>query len=105
MDTNVPTEPDIQRIVDRVVEEVSPLRIMLFGSRARGDSRPDSDIDLMVVMPDGVNRLDIALQLYDLGIRSTEFVVTTASIYERRKNSIGMVYEDVERDGRELYAA
>jgi uncharacterized protein len=31
--------------------EPAPLRLVLFGSRARGDARPDSDIDLLVVMP------------------------------------------------------
>ena len=36
-----------------VLAEVEPvaLRILLFGSRARGEARPDSDIDLLVVLP------------------------------------------------------
>ena len=29
----------------------APLRVVLFGSRARGEARPDSDLDLLVVMP------------------------------------------------------
>ncbi len=29
----------------------APMRLVLFGSRARGEARPDSDIDLLVVMP------------------------------------------------------
>jgi len=105
MSHSAPTDADIQRIVDLVVAEVNPLRVVLFGSRARGDHRADSDIDLMVVMPDGVRRLDIAKQLYMIGILSTEFVVTTVSAYERRKHSIGLVYGAIEREGRELYAA
>lgn len=99
------TEPDIQRIVGLVVETVRPLRVVLFGSRARGDSRPGSDIDLMILMPDGTNRLHVAKRLYRLGIPSTEFVVTTPTIYEARKDSFGLVYRNIHRDGRELYAA
>ena len=41
-------------LVQRLVEELDPLEIWLFGSRARGDARPDSDFDLLVVArPDG----------------------------------------------------
>ena len=36
-------------IVDAIVREVEPEQIVLFGSWARGDSRPDSDLDLLVI--------------------------------------------------------
>lgn len=36
-------------MVDIIVDEVKPERILLFGSRARGDARPDSDVDLLIV--------------------------------------------------------
>jgi len=39
----------LQEIVRRLVEAIDPDRIILFGSRARGDARPDSDIDLLIV--------------------------------------------------------
>ncbi|MEO5333972.1 MAG: nucleotidyltransferase domain-containing protein [Magnetococcus sp. YQC-5] len=41
--------PLIETMVNRIVDEVHPDRIILFGSHARGDARPDSDIDLLVV--------------------------------------------------------
>ena len=41
----------LAEIVRRLVEAVDPDRIILFGSRARGDHRPDSDVDLMIVKP------------------------------------------------------
>lgn len=44
-----PTEADIQLLVQRLVERVSPQRVVLFGSRARGTARPESDVDLLVV--------------------------------------------------------
>jgi predicted nucleotidyltransferase len=43
-------QPGIQRIAQQIVETFDPRRITLFGSRARGDARPDSDVDLMVEM-------------------------------------------------------
>ena len=39
-------------IVARLIEAYQPERIYIFGSKARGDHGPDSDFDLMVVMPD-----------------------------------------------------
>lgn len=42
-------ETVLAEIVHRLVEAVDPDRIVLFGSRARGDSRPDSDLDLLIV--------------------------------------------------------
>ncbi len=39
---------------DRLVAALQPRMIWLFGSRARGDARPDSDFDLLVVLPDGL---------------------------------------------------
>jgi hypothetical protein len=38
---------------DRLVADLRPDAIWLFGSRARGEARPDSDFDLLVVLPDG----------------------------------------------------
>ena len=57
-------DPVVARVVRRVVEEVAPLRVVLFGSRARGTARPDSDVDLLVVVPDGTERRATAKRLY-----------------------------------------
>lgn len=46
------TDPLLSRMVARLVEAFHPLRIYLFGSHARGEPGPDSDYDLMVVLPD-----------------------------------------------------
>lgn len=43
------TEELLERMVRRIVAEVAPEMVILFGSRARGDARPDSDVDLVVV--------------------------------------------------------
>jgi predicted nucleotidyltransferase len=42
-------KPLLDEIVRRLVKAVDPDRIILFGSRARGDARPDSDIDLLII--------------------------------------------------------
>ncbi|MEK6286169.1 MAG: nucleotidyltransferase domain-containing protein [Acidobacteriota bacterium] len=42
-------ESVLQEMVRRLVEAIDPDRIILFGSRARGDAKPDSDVDLLVI--------------------------------------------------------
>jgi predicted nucleotidyltransferase len=47
-----PDDPVLREIVSRLVGAYHPERIYLFGSIARGDAGPDSDYDLMVILPD-----------------------------------------------------
>jgi len=49
-------DPALPEVVRRLVEVYHPLRIYLFGSAARGDASPDSDYDIMVVVPDDAPR-------------------------------------------------
>ena len=54
----------VQQLVDRVVETVHPLRVILFGSAARDEASARSDIDLLVVMPNGTHRRQTSQTLY-----------------------------------------
>lgn len=49
MDKGMVTEEDIQKVVDRLIAASNPRKIILFGSYARGEQTPDSDLDLMVI--------------------------------------------------------
>jgi len=98
----------IEQIVQRVVELAHPLRIVLFGSAARGDVGPDSDVDLLVIMPDGTHRRHTAQRLYreirNVGI-PFDIVVATPADLERHKDNPGLVYHDALREGEVVYAA
>jgi uncharacterized protein len=81
----------IDELIQRIVEEVHPLRIILFGSAARGEMEPNSDIDLLVVMPEGVHRRRIAQFLYQriigLGV-PFDILVATPNDLQKHKNNI-----------------
>ncbi|MBF0625275.1 MAG: nucleotidyltransferase domain-containing protein [Magnetococcales bacterium] len=47
------TETHLAAMVRAIVTAVQPERIILFGSLARGDAEPDSDVDLLVIVTDG----------------------------------------------------
>lgn len=48
-------DPALERLLRHLVEVMHPLGVWLFGSRAEGRSRADSDYDLLVVLPDDVD--------------------------------------------------
>jgi predicted nucleotidyltransferase len=98
----------IKQLVQQIVAEAHPLRIVLFGSVVSGKFGPDSDIDLLVVMPDGVHRRHTAQQLYrkirGIGL-PFDLIVATPTDLETHKDQIGLIYRTILREGKEVYAA
>jgi predicted nucleotidyltransferase len=98
----------LDEVVRRIVEAVHPLRIILFGSAARRETGPESDVDLLVVMPDGTHRRHTAQYLYQrmsgIGM-PVDIVVATPTDLDKHKDTIGLIYRTVLREGREIYAA
>jgi uncharacterized protein len=103
-----PSPEHLEAILHRVVEAVHPLRVVLFGSAARGEMTPDSDVDLLVVMPNGVHRRHtmeyLHTQLSGLPL-PVEIVVATPDDLDRYGQSVGLIYRTALAEGRELYAA
>ncbi|MEW6380823.1 MAG: nucleotidyltransferase domain-containing protein [bacterium] len=100
--------PVINQLVQAIVEAVHPIRIILFGSAARGEMHPDSDIDLLIVMPEGAYRRRTAQFLYRQikGLKVPfDILVATPSDLERHKDNIGLIYREILQEGREVYAA
>lgn len=96
----------LREITGRIVREYAPERIVLFGSRARGDARPDSDIDLFVVMDSRVDRMMRAVQMDRLFADRTwamDFVIYTPREVERERGLLGLIVDEVESGGIALY--
>ncbi len=108
----MPTMTDSVTIIaalrDRIVQTVHPERVILFGSAARGELGPDSDIDIMVVMPNGTHRSNttryLYKQLFGFGF-PVDILVTTPSTLEQHKDNIGLIYRTVLAEGKEIYVA
>jgi predicted nucleotidyltransferase len=101
------SEETLQEIIRRIVEVAQPEMIILFGSAARGEMGPNSDVDLLVVKP-GVHRRKLAMKIYrhlpGVGCAVDVIVVTPQDI-ERFGNCPALIIEPALREGRVVYAA
>ena len=102
-----PPDEQLEELTRRIVEAVHPLRIILFGSAARGQAGPDSDVDVLVVMPEGTHRRRTAQYLHTqfFGIPfGVDVLVTTPLHLQRHRRNVGLIYGNTLAEGRELYA-
>ena len=101
-----PTVAHVREAVDRLVKHFDPLRIVVFGSYARGDSRPGSDLDLLVVLPEVVDKRETAVRmrraLADLPVPK-DVLVTTPPEIERRGDSTWHVVGIALQEGETVY--
>lgn len=93
-------------MVKRIVERFHPDRVILFGSHARGTAGPDSDVDLLVVMPLTESRrekaVEIGVALHGFGV-SKDIVVTTPEDFAWRKEIPGTIERPAALEGKVLY--
>ncbi len=100
-------QEELDEIIRRVVDVAEPEKVILFGSAARGDDGPQSDVDLLVVA-EGGDRSDVAAQVYErlagVGVPVDAILVTPTDL-ERYKDSLGLVYKPALAEGRIVYEA
>jgi len=104
-----PEDPALDEIVRRLVASYQPLEVYLFGSKARGDCGPDSDYDLLVVVPDDAAPERKRSRLAYEALRGTglaaDVLVCTRSYFEPRRSLKASLPGTVLREGRLLHGA
>jgi predicted nucleotidyltransferase len=100
------TQSALQEAVDRIASRFDPERIILFGSLARGQGGPDSDADLLIVMPVAGSRRQQAVQI-DLALEGIaipiDLVVVTPEDVDKDRDTIGSIIGEAVREGKVLY--
>ena len=107
MDKSEIVNPKLAEIVSRLVEAYEPERIYLFGSEARGDAGPDSDFDLLVVVPNEatpeMKRSRLAYErLWGTGV-AADVLVWTKESFDSRLHLRASLPSTVLREGKLLY--
>jgi predicted nucleotidyltransferase len=96
----------LKRLIDILAREVEPDRIILFGSRAKGNCKELSDYDICILKTGITNRRQLAKQiyclLYDLNI-PFDIIVETPERFKRLKNNRFMIYREIAKHGQVIY--
>ena len=94
-------------MVKRIVKKFHPEKIILFGSHARGAAGPDSDVDLLVVMPVQGSVVDKRLEIH-AALRGIpvplDVVVTSPNDFAWRTDVVGTIEWPAAREGKVLYS-
>ena len=102
-------EPELQEVVKRIADAYQPLRIYLFGSKARGTADTESDYDLLVVVPDNAPpelRNSRLAHQKQWGVRvPVDVIVCTDEWFRSRATVITSLPATIIREGQLLYAA
>ena len=101
-------DPVLAQIQTAIVEAVSPDKIILFGSRARGEFTVHSDYDLFVIKDGIQNEREISRQinyrlLHEDIAQAVDIVVASAETWHRNVNTIGMIYKTIDEEGITVY--
>jgi len=101
-------EDTLTEIVKRILLVVQPKKIILFGSAVRGEMGPNSDLDLLVIVPSSEHQRKTSQKIYRnlIGVGfAADIIVITEQNVERYKNNIGMILKPALEQGRVLYAS
>ena len=104
------TKPAVPReLLDPVVEYFKPQRVILFGSKARGEAGRDSDIDLMVVVDDDAPPEKLSLKSRAEARRNyrrpADVFPIRAAVFERDRDIIGTLAAEADIDGIVVYGS
>ena len=96
----------ISTMTERIVHNFQSVQIILFGSRARGDAHPQSDVDLLVVFSELADKRKTAVAirraLADLPV-AKDILVTTPEELAHQCDWVGPVLRSAQREGKILY--
>jgi len=103
------TDPVLKELVERMVDAYHPLRIYLFGSRARESAQPESDYDILLIVDDDApSKLKSAGKAYEVlwGIKvPVDVVVWTKDAFEKRLHIPASLPAQIAREGILLHVA
>ncbi len=101
------TPEKIAVAVERIVRRFDPVKVILFGSQARGGGGPHSDVDLLIVLDECPNKTRATVETFsELGDAPfpKDIVVTTPDEIARRGGLVGTVLRPALMEGQVLYA-
>jgi uncharacterized protein len=102
------SDKKLSEIINKILEVIIPDKIILFGSRARGDNRPDSDYDLLIIKSGVENKRKTAQKIYRILINvdtpaGVDIIVKTPEDIEKSKDKVVSVVKEAIKEGIVVY--
>ena len=91
-----------QKVIRRIATEVNPRRVFLFGSRANGHARPESDVDVLLLCDEKQDKRALQLRMHRLFPApdfSLDVFVLTEDEFERQKGVSNTLAREVSERG------
>ncbi len=96
----------VQKIVSKIIEVVTPVRVYLFGSAVKNSFTPNSDLDFLVVIPNGIKKRKTSQEIYkklvDVGFAS-DIIVITQDEYNEFKDDSNYIIKAAVSEGELVY--
>ena len=96
----------LEKAIKIIVKIAKPDKIILFGSHARGNDKPESDYDLLVLKRGVIKKRALVQKIYlsfkDVGA-PIDVIVADLEKYEQLKNDPYLIYSEVAKTGRMVY--
>jgi len=98
----------LNKIKDIIIRSVSPDKIILFGSRARGDNKTDSDYDILIIKDTEENERRLTTRVYrelleEHILSEVDLIAATPQKMEKNKDRVGFIYRKIYKEGVVLY--
>ncbi|MHB1000049.1 MAG: hypothetical protein ACYC27_12465 [Armatimonadota bacterium] len=102
------TKNQLSKIVKRIIDTVHPIRIVLFDPAIGSDTDVANKINILVVMPDGINRHHVGNIFNKLFLDLpflVDILITAPLLIEKRENNTVSIYRKILDEGENLYTA
>ena len=96
----------LEKAIKTIVRVAEPDKIILFGSHARGDDKPGSDYDLLVLKRGAKKQRSLTQKIYlsfkNVGV-PIDVIVADLDKYEQLKTDPYLIYSEADKNGRMVY--
>ncbi len=103
------SKQDIEKLIEIILKVLSPEKIILFGSYATGNHKNDSDIDLMILMKEKIDRREKLKKMYELRNLffehdfEVDLILNSVRHFNDYKNYVGSINYSVDKEGKVLW--